>query len=135
MAKVVRLNEGQLRKLVRRVLRENVVGDEGYKIYLDPRTDAALDDVVEFIDLHRQETGKRWPVLLNGGNPIDAPGEPFDGYYAVGFDDPNEASEFASEVRAIVKDVFTEEEAGARSDIAADMGFEARYGSGYRRKF
>jgi hypothetical protein len=134
MARVMRLNEAQLRGLVRSFIRENLKDGEGYKIYFDPKNDQAIDEIVEFIDLHRQESGKRWPVLLNGGNEIQARGEPFDGYYAIGFDDPNEASEFVDEVRYLVNDAFTEDESSARADIEDDARLEKRYGSGSRRR-
>jgi hypothetical protein len=110
MARVKRLDEGQLKSLVRKIIRENVMDEDGYKIYVLPEVDADLDKIVGLMDFHQLKTRKRWPVLLNGGNRIAAPGEPFDKHYAIGFDEPAEATEFVDQIRGVVRDVFTQDE-------------------------
>jgi hypothetical protein len=134
MTRVVKLNEGQLRRLVRRMLNESAM-DDGYKLYVLPKRDADLDEIVEYIGLHRQESGTMWPVLANGGNRYRAPGEPFDGYYAVGFQDPADVKEFRAEIRYLAKDHFTEDEVGERQDYQADASFERQWGPDRRRQF
>jgi hypothetical protein len=110
MAKVVRLNEGQLRKLVRRVLRENVVGDGSYQLHVLPKRDEFLDEIIEHIGAFRQVGGTLWPVLLNGGNRIDDPSDPFYGHYAIGFDDQDDmtAEDVAHEFKAEIKHLIVE---------------------------
>jgi hypothetical protein len=110
MARVVRLNEGQLRSLVRRVIRENVASDGSFQLHVLPKRDEFLDEIIERIGSFRQFSGTLWPVLLNGGNRIDDPSDPFYGYYAIGFDDQDDmtAEDVAREFKAEIKHLIVE---------------------------
>jgi hypothetical protein len=89
--------------------RNSPTGD-GYKLYVLPKRDEDLDDVVEHIGAWRQESGTLWPVLLNSGVPVKKPGAPFDGYYAIGFDprNPELALDFADDIGHLLADSLTE---------------------------
>jgi hypothetical protein len=161
MARVVKLNEGQLRKLVRRMLNENPamsreLQDIENTVFFRLDDEGMLDMVISDMGYYPEFRGGK---LINGGNPFPAGtmvgGENVGGFMAANFLSFTAAQDFALYLvdepedenvsLALPKDVLlgqaptTPELSGVRyvgkDDAAADAAFEAEYGPGYRRKF
>jgi len=162
MARVVKLNEGQLRRLVRRMLNENPLTgrelqDTDNTVFFRLDDEGMLDAVISDMSHYSEFRGGK---LINGGNPFPAGtmvgGEDVGGYMAANFlsfaaaqdfalylvDEPEDgaAVSLAEPEEVILGQRPTMPELASvrhigQDDAAADANFERQYGPDRRRQF
>lgn len=161
MTRVVKLNEGQLRRLVRRMLNENPamsreLQDIDNTVFFRLDDEGMLDAVISDMGHYPEFRGGK---LINGGNPFPAGtmvgGEDVGGFMAANFltftaaqdfalylvDEPEDGPVSLAEPDEVLlgQQPTMPELSGVRhigqDDAAADAGFERQWGPDRRRQF